>query len=128
MAYFEHAGAQLAGIEQQQSDLQRAVAAGELWMEAGVAERAADHCVQTVAEVGDWLYRARELNRMLSFGANEDGLKAAKRFAEAGQQFVAVMENAQAVFQRMAETYRAAGRTVAEADSAGQQMFQGGSG
>ncbi|MDQ4010854.1 MAG: hypothetical protein M3228_09195 [Actinomycetota bacterium] len=37
---FEQASAQLASVVAQQTDLQRAVAAGELWMEAGVAERA----------------------------------------------------------------------------------------
>ena len=38
---FAQAGAWLTGAAAQQTDLQRAVAAGELWMEAGVAERAA---------------------------------------------------------------------------------------
>jgi hypothetical protein len=38
---FELAGAQLADIAAQQNALAAAVAAGELWMEAGVAERAA---------------------------------------------------------------------------------------
>jgi hypothetical protein len=35
------------------------------------------------------------------------------------------MKNAQQVFANMAATYRAAGRTVTEADAAGRQMFQG---
>ncbi len=37
---FGQAGTWLTGAAAQQTDLQRAVAAGELWMEAGVAERA----------------------------------------------------------------------------------------
>ena len=38
---FGQTGAWLTGVAAQQIDLQRAVAAGELGMEAGVAERAA---------------------------------------------------------------------------------------
>ncbi|MGH3899408.1 MAG: hypothetical protein ACRDTA_14445 [Pseudonocardiaceae bacterium] len=85
MSSFEQAGVQLAGVVQQQTDLQRAVAAGELWMEAGVAERAAARCDQAVEEINDWLARAYVLTRSRKFGANEDGEAAAARFAQAGQ-------------------------------------------
>ena len=39
MAFFEQVSGQLEGIEQQQTDLRRAVDSGALWMEADVAER-----------------------------------------------------------------------------------------
>ncbi|PZS27459.1 MAG: hypothetical protein DLM61_16600 [Pseudonocardiales bacterium] len=48
---FEHSGAQLAGVAQQQNSLAAAVAAGELWLETGVAERAAARCEQAVREI-----------------------------------------------------------------------------
>lgn len=121
---FEQAGAHLAEVAAQQTDLQRAVAAGELWMEAGVAERAAARCDQAVEEIDDWLRRADRLTRRRRFGANEDGEAAADRFAQAGQEFIDTMTNAQRVFANMAATYRAAGRTVTEADAAGQQIFR----
>jgi uncharacterized protein YukE len=122
---FEQAGAQLAGVAARQTDLQRAVAAGELWMEAGVAERAAARCDQAVEEINDWLRRADVLTWKRKFGANEDGEAAAARFAQAGQDFIDTMTNARQVFESMAATYRAAGRTVTEADTANEQMFRG---
>ncbi|MGH3812258.1 MAG: hypothetical protein ACRDUV_07340 [Pseudonocardiaceae bacterium] len=125
LSRFEQAGAQLAGVAARQTDLQRAVAAGELWMEVGVAERAAARCDQAVEEIDEWLRNARQLTRRRKFGANEDGEAAAARFAQAGQEFIDTMKNAQRVFANMAATYRAAGRTVSEADAASQQMFRG---
>lgn len=122
---FEQAGAQLMGINGQQTDLQSAVAAGELWMEAGVAETAARRCEQAVVDINRWLGGARRLAERAEFGANEDGEAAAERFAQAGRELIAVVENARTIFQNMATTYRAAGRTVTEADEAGQQMFRG---
>ncbi|MGH3836502.1 MAG: hypothetical protein ACRDSF_12505 [Pseudonocardiaceae bacterium] len=125
---FEQAGVWLAGADQQQTDLQRAVASGELWMESGVAERAAARCDQAVEEIDQWLNGADRLTQRRKFGDNEDGHAAADRFAQAGQDFIDTMKNAQRVFANMAATYRAAGRTIAETDAAGQQMFRGRSG
>jgi hypothetical protein len=71
----------LTGAAAQQTDLQRAVAAGELWMEAGVAERAAARCDQAVGEINDCLAQAYMLTRTRKFGANEDGEAAAARYA-----------------------------------------------
>ncbi|MGH3753394.1 MAG: hypothetical protein ACRDRP_11970 [Pseudonocardiaceae bacterium] len=122
---FEQAGAQLAGVAAQQTDLQRAVAAGELWLEAGVAERAAARCDQAVEEINDSLARAHHLTRLRKFGDNEDGRAAAERFVQAGWDYIDTMRNAQRVFATMAATYRAAGRTVTEADAANEQMFRG---
>jgi hypothetical protein len=65
------------------------------------------------------------LTRTRKFGANEDGEAAAARFAQAGQEFIDTMKNARRVFESMASTYRAAGRTAAESDAAGRQLFQG---
>ena len=58
------------------------------------------------------------------FGDNEDGNRAAERFAQAGKEVVATMRNAQDVFKNMAATYRAAGRTVTQADEAGRESFR----
>ncbi|MGH3776609.1 MAG: hypothetical protein ACRDRR_12910 [Pseudonocardiaceae bacterium] len=122
---FEQAGVWLAGADQQQTDLQRAVAGGELWMEAGVAERAAARCDQAIEEIDEWLRDAHLLSQRRKFGANEDGEAASARFAQAGQDFIDTMKNAQRVFANMAATYRAAGRTVTEVDASSQQMFRG---
>lgn len=122
---FEQAGAQLADVAAQQTDLQRAVAAGELWMEAGVAERAAARCDQAVEEIDASLRHARQLTRLRKFGDNEDGHAAAERFVQAGHDYIDTMRNAQRVFANMAATYRAAGRTVTESDAANEQMFRG---
>lgn len=123
MAYFEQVSGQLAGVERQQTDLHRAVTAGELWMEAGVAERAAARCEQTITDIDEWLARADRLAERRKFGANRDGEGAAERFGLAGEEIIVVMQNAQRVFASMADTYRAAGRTVADADAAGQGSF-----
>ncbi|MGH3872776.1 MAG: hypothetical protein ACRDSR_14930 [Pseudonocardiaceae bacterium] len=125
MAGFEQADAQLAAVAQQQFDLRAAVDAGELWMDADVAERAAARCDQAVRELNDWLAAARILTIKRKFGDNEDGNAAADRFVQAGHEFIESMRNAQQVIANMAATFRAAGRTAAEADEAGRQMFQG---
>lgn len=127
MAFFEQVSGQLAGIGQQQTDLRRAVDSGELWMEAGVAEAAAKRCDQTRDEINQWLNDTERLTQRRKFGANEDGNLAAEKFGQAGDEVVGVMVNARTVFENMAATYRAAGRTVAEADAAGEQKFQGSS-
>ncbi|MDQ4011514.1 MAG: ESX secretion-associated protein EspG [Actinomycetota bacterium] len=80
---FGQVGAWLTGAAAQQTDLQRAVAAGELWMEAGVAERAAARCDQAVEEINDWLARGDRLTWRRKFGANEDGAAAADLAAAA---------------------------------------------
>ena len=125
MAGFEQTHAQLEGVQRQQNDLRRAVDAGELWMEAGVAETAAQRCEQAIRDIDDWLSNARRLTQRRKFGDNYDGNAAALRFVEAGREVVNVMRSAQDVFQNMADTYRAAGRTAAEADAAGAQALQG---
>jgi hypothetical protein len=56
---------------------------------------------------------------------HEDGNAAAERFVQAGHEYIATMANAQQVIANMAATFRAAGRTVTEADEAGRQMFRG---
>lgn len=124
MAGFEQAHAQLEGVERQQNDLRAAVDAGELWMDPDVAERAAKRCEQTITDIDDWLLRAQRLVQRRRFGDNHDGNKAADRFAEAGRDVINVMMGAQDVFRNMADTYRAAGRTVAEVDAAGAQALR----
>jgi hypothetical protein len=119
----EHSDAQLADVAQQQSTLSAAVAAGELWLEAGVAERAAARCDQAVEEIDNLLTDAQRLTQKRKFGDNEDGNAAAERFALAGQNYIDTMTNAQQVFTNMAATYRAAGRTVTETDATNEQMF-----
>jgi hypothetical protein len=103
--------------------LAAAVAAGELWLESGVAERAGARCDRAVEEINDWLSDADRLIQVRKFGDNEDGYAAATRFAQAGQEYIDTMKNAQRVFANMAVTYRAAGRTVAEVDAANERMF-----
>ncbi len=122
---FGELGGSLGALTEQQSDLEAAVESGQLWMEAGVAERAAARCEQAAGELDEWLVNTYELVQRRKFGANEDGEAAATRYATAGQEYVQVMTDAQSVFLRMADTYRAAGRTTAQADEAGQQSFRG---
>lgn len=119
MTGFEQSDAQLAVVVQEQFALRAAIDAGELWMDAGA------RCDQAVRELDDWLIRARELTVRRKFGDNEDGNAAAERFVQAGHEFIATIRNARQVFANMADTFRAAGRTMAEADQAGQQMFRG---
>ncbi|HEU0087009.1 MAG TPA: hypothetical protein VFQ77_05085 [Pseudonocardiaceae bacterium] len=122
---FAQSQAQLAGIAQQHAELRAAVDAGELWMDADVAERAATRCDQAVKELDDWLAGAEVLTRKRKFGTNEDGEAAAEAFAQAGREYLDTLKNAQRVIANMAETFRAAGRTAAQADEAGQQMIRG---
>ncbi|MGQ0776635.1 MAG: hypothetical protein ACT4NY_19780 [Pseudonocardiales bacterium] len=122
---FAQSQAELAGIAQQHAELRSAVDAGELWMDSDVAERAAARCDQTVQELEKWLTGARVLTQKRKFGANEDGDAAAEAFVQAGRDYLATIKNAQRVIANMAATFRAAGRTVAQADEVGQQMFRG---
>ena len=48
---FGELGGTLGALTEQQSDLEAAVESGQLWMEAGVAERAAARCEQAVDEL-----------------------------------------------------------------------------
>ncbi len=121
---FEQAGS-LADVAQQQNTLATAVASGELWLEAGVAERAAARCEQAVREINKLVHDAQDLTRKRKFGDNADGNAAAERFAQAGQDYIDSMRKAQQVFQNMAATYRTAGRTITGADAANEQMFRG---
>lgn len=125
MSFFGQIGAQVGALARQQTDLQAAVASGELWMEGGVAESAAARCDQAVKDLNDSLASVDQIVRLRKFGDNEDGLAAANRFVEAGREYITMMEDARTVIENMAATYRAAGRTVAEADAAGQEAFQG---
>jgi hypothetical protein len=93
-------------------------------MEAGVAERAATRCDEVVKEIDDLLANARQLTRKSKFGANEDGEAAALRFVQAGQDYINTMRDAQSIFKNMAAAYRAAGRTVAEADASNEEIFR----
>lgn len=122
----EQAGAHLAAVTVQQGSLAAAVAAGQLWMEAGVAERAAARCDQAVKELDDSLAGAEKLSRLRKFGDNEDGHAAAARFAQAGLDYIDTMRKAQQAFLNMAATYRAAGRTVTETDAVNEQMLRRG--
>ena len=124
MSGFQQANAQLTGLTQQQG-LRVAVDSGQLWMEAGVAKAASDRCLQAVDEIDQWLQRARVLTDRMPFGKNEDGDRAADRFAHAGQDFMKAMADVQDVLRNMAATYRAAGRTVAEADVTSAEPFKG---
>jgi uncharacterized protein YukE len=112
-------------VAQHKTSLAAAVASGELWMEAGVAERAASRCDQAASEINDLLSSARQLIARRKFGDNADGNPAAERFAQAGHHYIHTMRKAQHVFENMAATYRAAGRTIREADTANKQMFPG---
>ncbi|MFN2494318.1 MAG: hypothetical protein ABR608_00185 [Pseudonocardiaceae bacterium] len=69
---FGQSQADLASIAQQHASLWAAVDAGELWMDADVAERAAARCDQAVEELDRWLEGARELTVKRKFGANEE--------------------------------------------------------
>lgn len=121
---FRRADTQLVGINGQQTDLQAAVVAGELWMDEGVAQKAASRCDQAIREINESLRSAQRLSWTRKFGANEDGWAAASRFARAGREYIAMMENARTVIENMAATYRAAGLTAEEADAAGKQLFR----
>lgn len=123
---FGELGGWLGTIVEHQTDLEVAVESGQLWMDADVAERAAARCEQAAGELDEWLADTDELVQRRKVGANEDGEAAAARFVTAGQEYVQVITDAQSVFFRMADTYRAAGRTMAQADEANQQSFGGG--
>lgn len=120
----EQAGAPLPGVTPQPSPLAAAVASGQLWMEAGVAERAAARCDQAVKDIDSLLTAARWLIQRREFGRNKDGGDAAKRFSDAGQDYIDTMKNVGQVFKNMASTYRVAGRTATEMDLASEQVLQ----
>ncbi|MGH3977513.1 MAG: hypothetical protein ACRDRZ_00680 [Pseudonocardiaceae bacterium] len=123
---FAQAGQDLAGLQQHQQGLRSAIDAGQLWMEPGVAERAAVACDQQVDRIDRILGTCHQIQQRARFGANEDGEAAAVRFQQAGREFVAVIEGAQRVFEDMAANFRKAGRAAAQAEEANQQMFRGG--
>lgn len=123
--FFQQADAQLVGINGQQTDLQRAIVAGELWMDADVAKRAAERCDLAAMKITESLDMADQLTWTRRFGNNEDGWAAADRFAQAGREYVAALGKARTVIENMAATYRAAGLAAAQADEVGRQSFRG---
>jgi hypothetical protein len=122
---FTQAGAPLADVAQQPNSLAAAVATGELWMEAGVAELAAARCDRAVKEINDLLREARDIIRERQFGHNDDGNHAADRFVQAARDYIDTMRNARQVFENMAATYRASGHRVAEDDAVSEQVLRG---
>lgn len=126
---FAQANRDLASLQQRQQGLDAAIFGGELWMEPGVAERAAVRCEQQIDEVDQMIYDLRPLARERKFGDNADGRAVAAAFKDAavtGENSVeGVLRNSQDVLRNMAATYRAAGRAAAQAEQANQQMFQG---
>jgi len=127
---FAQANQGLGAMQQQQQGLSAAVAAGQLWMEPDVAERAAVCCEQQIEEVESIIDDVRRLGRERKFGDNADGRAVAKAFADAavsGENSIqGVLVKSQEVLRNMAATYRAAGRAAAQAEQANQQMFRGG--
>jgi hypothetical protein len=120
-------GAALTDVAAPKGSIVALVASGELWMDHGVAERAATRCEQICDEIDDLLVQAKQLTYKRAFGDNADGHAAAERFVQAGWDYINTMQKAQKVFLNMAATYRAAGRTVSEAEAANERMFRGGS-
>lgn len=116
----------LLNVREHQQQLSGAVAGGQLWMEEGVAERAAGICDRAVVELDEWLTTANVLTRQLPFGENEDGNASANAYARAGANYIEVMRGARDHYQAMAQTYRAAGRTMEQTDQDAAQPFQQG--
>lgn len=116
----------LQQVEQQQTTLRQAVVKGELRMAAGVAEQAAARCELGAAEIWEHIQKYDyTLTTPRQFGDNADGDAAARRFAQAGQAYLAEMRHVREVFKRMADTYRMAGGLVARTDEATRQQFPG---
>ncbi|MGH3979273.1 MAG: hypothetical protein ACRDRZ_09775, partial [Pseudonocardiaceae bacterium] len=127
---FAQAGQGLQQLQQQQQGLKAAVAAGELWMEPDVAERAAARCEQGIDEVDQIIYDLEPLARERKFGKNDHGHQVATAFKDAavtGENSVAgVLRESKDVLRDMAQTFRDAGRAASVAEQANQRMFDGG--
>lgn len=129
MPSFVQASQGLETLQQEQRGLQAAVAAGELWMEPDVAERAAQRCEQQIIEVNEIIGDLRPLARERRFGDNDHGHQVARAFKDAavtGENSVAgVLRESKDVLRDMAQTFRDAGRAAAAAEQANQQLFGG---
>ncbi|MGH3979165.1 MAG: hypothetical protein ACRDRZ_09225 [Pseudonocardiaceae bacterium] len=127
---FAQQSRRLAAFRQEQRGLQAAVAAGELWMEAGVAERAAKRCERGFTEVEEIIDKLRPLGREFRFGENDHGRQVAKAFKNAAvgdhNSVTAVLRESQHVLRDMAQTFREAGRAVEHAERTNEQDLGGG--
>ena len=111
----------LMDAQQHQRHLAAAVESRRLWMEAGVAEKAAQCCLQAAADLNAWLRRADVLTDRLPFGDNHDGNAVAERFGQAGGKYLEVMKGVGVLFLDMAATYQAAGGLMEQTDQHGAQ-------
>ena len=116
----------LMDAQQHQQRLAAAVESRKLWMEEGVADKAATCCDQAVADLNAWLRDADVLTRRLPFGDNHDGNATAERFGQAGERYLEVMQGARDLFTSMAATYRVAGGLMEQTDQDAEQGLQRG--
>lgn len=112
---------ELERINSQQNTLAQAVGDGKLWMEAGVAERAAAECDELKLDLTDWLDGANVLLERPMYGDNEDGNAMAGAVVECAQALIRRMEGFRDVADRMALTYRKAGGLVEQTEQTNTQ-------
>ena len=95
------------------------VDAGELYLEPGVAEKCAQRCAQLRDELEDLMWRSRDLTRIDGFGPLPSGVALARKFEQkaSGGEYpidraladhIAVVEQMQSVFEKIAANYTAA--------------------
>ncbi|MBA2695991.1 MAG: hypothetical protein H0U62_09180 [Actinobacteria bacterium] len=111
----------LMDAQQHQRHLAAAVESRKLWMEAGVAEDAAQCCLQAADNLEAWLADANVLADRLPFGDNHDGNLTAEAYGVAGTRYLEVMKGVGELFLDMAATYQAAGGLMEQTDQHGAQ-------
>jgi len=116
----------LMDAQEHQQRLAAAVESRKLWMEAGVADEAAQCCDQAVDNLNVWLQDARVLTRRLPFGDNQDGYASVEVFRQAGEKYLEVMQDARDLFFEMAATYRMAGGLMEHTEQDVAQGFERG--
>ncbi len=94
--------------------MKQSVAAGELWLEPGVAERCAAHCDALVDGIDSQIRGLQPLTSIAGFGGFGSGSGLQNGFRTKARDAMATLTAHSAVAQNMAEAFRAAGAAYAE--------------
>ncbi|GAA4875316.1 hypothetical protein [Saccharopolyspora cebuensis] len=131
-AGFAGAAIGLKAVAAERDWISKAVGAGKLALEPDAAENAAKHCEDEIDALDDLISRARAIERVHGLGDYPDGQDLQKRFTDKAVDSSAgalpLLREMQAELQKLAESYRQAGKDYRTTDEQIAEDLQRGTG